>query len=183
MIRNDQTLAHPMPQGPSTPTPMEQNSTTSETADATLFAGDAWFDLIEAGIRDWICGFIGELLEQELTTALGRGRHERVQDTPKGYRHGTRERQLTGSFGPIELSVLRALLVMPTGGTQDWRSTVLPRYARMTSQIEPLIAGTYLTGTNTRRVKLALGALFRGTVGKDVVSRTWPQGAHGLGGL
>src|SRR5690348_9339144 len=28
-------------------------------------------------------------------------------------------------------------------------------------------------GTNTRRVRRALGALFRGAVGKDVVSRTW----------
>jgi transposase-like protein len=36
-----------------------------------------------------------------------------------------------------------------------------------------LIAGAYLAGTNTRRVKRALAALFRGAVGKDVVSRTW----------
>jgi transposase-like protein len=64
-------------------------------------------------------------------------------------------------------------LAAPDGGTQEWRSTVLPRYARMTRQIEALIAGAYLAGTNTRRVKRALGALFRGTVGKDVVSRTW----------
>ena len=78
---------------------MEQDSTTSDTADGTtLFAGDAWFDPIEAGIRDRIRGFIGELLDQELTAALGRGRHERAPDTPNGYRHGTRERQLTGSF-------------------------------------------------------------------------------------
>jgi transposase-like protein len=43
----------------------------------------------------------------------------------------------------------------------------------MTRQVEALIAGAYLTGTNTRRVGRALGALFRGAVGKDVVSRTW----------
>ena len=112
-------------------------------------------------------------MEQELTTALGCGRHERAADTPKGYRHGTRARQLTGSFGPIELSVPRARLAAPDGGIQEWRSAVLPRYAWMTRQIEALIAGAYLAGTNTRRVKRALGALFRGTVGKEVVSRTW----------
>jgi putative transposase len=39
--------------------------------------------------------------------------------------------------------------------------------------VEALIAGAYLAGTNTRRVKRALAALFRGAVGKDVVSRTW----------
>jgi len=36
-----------------------------------------------------------------------------------------------------------------------------------------LIAGVYLSGTNTRRVRRALGAAFAGPVGKDVVSRTW----------
>jgi transposase-like protein len=50
---------------------------------------------------------------------------------------------------------------------------VLPRYARMTRQVEALIASTYLAGTNTRRVKRALAALFKGAVGKDVVSRVW----------
>src|SRR6186997_1646503 len=59
------------------------------------------------------------------------------------------------------------------GGTREWRSSALPRYARMTRQVEALIAGTYLAGANTRRVKRALAALFRGAVGKDVVSRTW----------
>src|SRR4051812_29109474 len=59
------------------------------------------------------------------------------------------------------------------GGTKEWRSAALPRYARMTRQVEALIAGAYLSGTNTRRVGRALGALFRGAVGKDVVSRTW----------
>jgi len=43
----------------------------------------------------------------------------------------------------------------------------------MTRQVEALIAGAYLSGTNTRRVRRALGALFKGAVGKDVVSRTW----------
>jgi putative transposase len=36
-----------------------------------------------------------------------------------------------------------------------------------------LIAGVYLAGTNTRRVRLALATAFSGSVGKDVVSRTW----------
>jgi putative transposase len=35
------------------------------------------------------------------------------------------------------------------------------------------MASTYLAGTNTRRVKRALVALFKGAVGKDVVSRVW----------
>ncbi len=38
---------------------------------------------------------------------------------------------------------------------------------------EALIASADLSGTNTRRVKRALGALFKGAVGKDVVSLAW----------
>ena len=152
---------------------MEQGSTTTDANGMGLFAGDAWFDPIEAGIRERVRGFIEELLEQELTAALGRGKSERAAGEPKGYRNGTRERQLLGSFGPVEVEVPRARLAAADGGTKEWRSAALPRYARMTRQVEALIAGAYLSGTNTRRVKRALAALFGGAVGKDVVSRTW----------
>ena len=153
---------------------MEQNSTTTKAADTTLFAGEAWFGPIEASIRGRVRGFIEELLEQELTAALGRSRSERVAGEPKGYRNGRRERQLLGSFGRVEISVPRARMVdAPGGGTREWRSPALPRYARMTRQVEALIASAYLAGTNMRRVKRALAALFGGAVGKDIVSRTW----------
>ena len=153
---------------------MEENSTTTNMDGTTLFAGDAWFDPIEAGIRDRVRGFIEELLEQEVTAALGgRLKHERAVEHHQGYRNGTRERQLTGSFGAVPLSVPRARLANTDGGTQEWRSEALPRYARRTRQVEALIASAYLAGTNTRRVKRALAPLFKGAVGKDVVSRAW----------
>jgi putative transposase len=53
-------------------------------------------------------GFIEELLEQELTQALGRTRHERSDGKPAGYRNGTRKRQLLGSFGPVDQRAARA---------------------------------------------------------------------------
>jgi len=152
---------------------MEQNSTTAGMDGRELFAAEAWFDPIEAGVRDRVRGFIEELLEQELTAVLGRTRHERAADAPNGYRNGSRERRLLGSFGPVQISVPRARMAAEGGSTREWRSAALPRYARMTRQVEALIAGAYLAGTNTRRVKRALAALFAGAVGKDVVSRTW----------
>jgi transposase-like protein len=152
---------------------MEENSTKTDADGTALFAGEVWFDPIEAGIRERVRGFIQELIGQELEAALGRRRYERDAEAPKGYRNGTRERQLLGSFGPVEVSVPRARIAAEGGGTQEWRSASLPRYARMTRQVEALIAGAYLAGTNTRRVKRALAALFGGAVGKDVVSRTW----------
>jgi putative transposase len=48
-----------------------------------------------------------------------------------------------------------------------------PQARRRTRQAEALIAGAYLSGTNTRRVRRALAALFDGTIGKDIVSRAW----------
>jgi putative transposase len=140
-------------------------------AEQALFAGEAWFDPIEAGLRGRIRGFIEELVEQELEAALGRGRYER--GGVAGHRHGHRTRRLTGSFGPVEIAVPRARLRAEDGSTHEWRSAVLPRYARRTRQAEALIASAYLAGTNTRRVQRALAALFRGAVGKDVVSRAW----------
>lgn len=150
---------------------MEEDST-SRPGSETLFAGEAWYDPIEAGVRGRIRDFIEAMLEEELTAALGRGRYQR-RGEGKGHRHGRRERQLLGSFGPIGVSVPRARLAQGDSTTREWRSAILPRHARMTRQVEALIASAYLVGSNTRRVGRALGALCRGAVGKDVVSRTW----------
>jgi len=91
----------------------------------------------------------------------------------KGHRHGSRTRSLTGTFGPIEIAVPRARLITPEGGTAEWKSQALRAYQRRTLAADALIASSYLAGTNTRRVRRALAALFGGTVGKDTVSRTW----------
>ena len=89
------------------------------------------------------------------------------------YRHGHRERQLTGTFGTETVRVPRARIEDETGKVTEWRSKALPRYQRLTKKAEALIAAVYLSGTNTRRVKRALFGLFEGAVGKDVVSRAW----------
>ena len=48
-----------------------------------------------------------------------------------------------------------------------------PLDLRRTKRADALIAGAYLSGTNTRRVRRALAALFGGAVGKDTVSWVW----------
>jgi putative transposase len=156
---------------------MEKHSK-ARSEESSEFLGAGWFDPIEAAIRDRVRGFTEELVDAELDEALGRSRYRRpvpaeVADGAAGYRHGRRDRQLLGSFGPVTISVPRARLNNADGTRREWHSEVLPRYARMTKQVEAVIAGAYLSGTNTRRVRRALGALFKGAVGKDVVSRTW----------
>ena len=49
----------------------------AEVAEGTVILADDWFDLLEAGVRTRIGGFIEELLEAERGAALGRKRYER----------------------------------------------------------------------------------------------------------
>jgi hypothetical protein len=69
--------------------------------------------------------------------------------------------------------VPRARLATAEGQTTEWKSTVLRAYQRRTKRSDSLIAGAYLAGTNTRRVRRALSAVFGGAVSKDTVSRVW----------
>ena len=71
-------------------------------------------------------------------------------------------RSLTGTFGPIEIAVPRARLNTSEGKTTEWKSQALRAYQRRTLAADALIASTYLAGTNTRRVRRALTALFGG---------------------
>jgi putative transposase len=141
---------------------------------------DDWFDPIEAAVRGRARQFIEELIRGELDDVLARPRYGRSKvagDEERagvsGHRHGSRTRSLTGTFGPIEIEVPRARLNTPEGRTTEWKSQALRAYQRRTLAADALIASCYLAGTNTRRVRRALAALFGGTVGKDTVSRTW----------
>jgi transposase-like protein len=141
---------------------------------------DNWFDPIETEVRARSRQFIEELIRSELDAALARPRYGRSRMAGNeakagvtGHRHGSRTRSLTGTFGPVEIAVPRARLTRSEGGTAEWKSQALRAYQRRTIAADALIAGSYLAGTNTRRVRRALAALFGGTVGKDTVSRTW----------
>src|SRR5437764_9509412 len=142
---------------------------------------DNWFDPIESGIRERVRELIDELIRQELDEALARPRYGRRAKAPgersaggvAGHRHGSRTRSLTGSFGKVEITVPRARLDAGNGRTSEWRCKALRAYQRRTVAADAVIAGAYLAGTNTRRVRRALGALFGGAVGKDTVSRVW----------
>jgi len=153
------------------------------TACASEQLFDDWFDPIELGVRTRVRGFIEELIEAELEEALSRPRYGRaaragagngdVAPNVSGHRHGHRSRSLMGTFGRVEIKVPRARLTAADSKTSEWKSKTLPAYQRRTRAADALIAGAYLAGTNTRRVRRALAALFGGAVGKDVVSRVW----------
>ena len=164
-------------------------------ADSEHLLEEGWSTPLEAGVRGTIRGFIEALLEEELEAALGRGRYARLRTAAEepaataaglgngeaaagsvpsaGHRHGRRERQVMGSFGTIEVAVPRARLDAADGRTTEWVNKTLPAYRRRTREVDALIAGAYLAGTNTRRVGRALTAVFRGAISKSTVSRVW----------
>ena len=149
---------------------MTQNT---DTSSFPLLAHEAGSDPIEERLRMNVRATIEAVFEEELASFLGRLRYDRGDGPAKGYRHGHRERQLTGTFGTETVRVPRARIEDDAGKVTEWRSKALPRYQRLTKKAEALIAAVYLSGTNTRRVKRALFGLFEGAVGKDVVSRAW----------
>jgi len=149
---------------------MTKNTATSTSA---LLANEVGYDAIEDRLRLNIRATIEAVFEEELEQFLGRCRYRRGETAAKGYRHGHRERHLTGTFGPETVNIPRARVKGMDGKTSEWRSKALPRYQRLTKKAEALIASVYLSGTNTRRVKRALFGLFQGAVSKDVVSRAW----------
>jgi putative transposase len=144
---------------------------------------DNWFDPIEAGLRDRVRELLLAMFEGELDEVLARSRYVRRAKLPKGetgeaggitgHRHGHRSRSLLGTFGRLEIEMPRARLNTADGKTTEWKSQALRAYQRRTLAADTLIASTYLAGTNTRRVRRALRALFGGAVGKDTVSRVW----------
>ena len=143
---------------------------------------DNWFDPIEAGLRDRVRELLQAMLEGELDEVLARSRYVRRAKPADGdanavgvtgHRHGHRSRSLLGTFGRLEIEMPRARLNTADGKTTEWKSQALRAYQRRTLAADALIAGTYLAGTNTRRVRRALRALFGGAVGKDTVSRVW----------
>ena len=153
-------------------------ATTKEAAVAAeALLLDDWFDAIEDGVRARARGFIETMLEEELSEALSRPRYGRrkpgedeAAPSVVGVRHGHRERTLTGTFGKTRIAVPRARLT----GEEARRANggaVRPRLPAPHPGRRRLDRRGYLAGTNTRRVRRALNAVFAGPVGKDVVSR------------
>jgi transposase-like protein len=142
------------------------------TAERPTTLLDDWIDPLEQALREGVHSYLRELLELEVTAALGRLRYGR-QAGAKGHRNGHRTRELQGTLGRMTVEVPRARVANAAGELTEFKSALLPRYRRLTTAALALIASAYLAGVNTRRVRRALGALFGGAVSKDTVSRAW----------
>ena len=111
------------------------------------------------------------VLEEEVDAALGAGRSQRVAGRC-GYRHGRKPRRLTLRTGAVQLAVSRGRLVTSDGSEREWHSQLVPRYRRSSAEVEQIVLGMYLSGSNTRRIRGALEPLLSGAaLSKSAVSR------------
>lgn len=123
--------------------------------------------MIHAAVRE----AIERAVEEELAEALGAPPYAR-SDGRRGYRNGSRERTLTGPTGKFDLSVPRATMFTSNGAHEEWRSKLLPRYARRIAEVNEAVTAAYLSGANTRKVRGALSPLLRDApLSKSAVSR------------
>lgn len=127
--------------------------------------------MMEVAVRERIRQVVQELVNEELNLALGVAPHERGERR-RGYRHGHLPvREVATSHGVVSIEVPRARMFTSTG-SEEYRSQLVPRYVRRSKRIDAALLSCYLTGANTRKVKLALRPLLDGTpMSKSVVSR------------
>ena len=119
------------------------------------------FEVLERLVREQAQEFIQQILEEEVTELLGRGKSERREavDAPAGYRNGHgKPRKLTMSSGTITIQRPRVRDL-----DERFESRVLPLFARRTKEVGELIPELYLHGLAEGDFDLAL----RGLLGED----------------
>jgi transposase-like protein len=122
---------------------------------------------IQQLLRRRVLEAIESVLEEELSVALGSTRYERNEGR-RGYRNGVENREITTREGTRELAVPRARVSTTNGSTTEFRSKLLPRYARRTREVDDAILTCYLAGANSRRIRKALAPL----LGEDHLSKS-----------
>ena len=119
------------------------------------------FEQLEDWVRGKIQGWVQELLEEEVTELLGRGKSERRSkvDAPSGYRNGYgKRRRLTLSSGTVTVRRPRVRDV-----EERFESRVLPLFAKRSREVRELIPELYLHGLAQGDFDLAL----RGLLGEE----------------
>jgi transposase-like protein len=121
---------HTMPQGKLRPTLAEVKA---------LLAEDRDF------LRPLVQAVLQELLEAEMTEALGAGKGERTASR-LGYRSGSYDRTLVSRVGKVELRV-------PQDRHGRFSTELFERYQRSAKALVAALAEMYVQGVSTRKVK------------------------------
>ena len=104
-----------------------------------LLSGDEDF------VRDAVRGYLQDVLEEEMTAAVGAGKGERSVGR-LGYRSGYYERALVTRVGRIELRV-------PQDRDGRFSTSLFERYQRSEKALVSALTEMYVQGVSTRKVK------------------------------
>ena len=115
------------------------------------------WETLESWVRGQVQAFVQDVLEDEVTELLSRGRHERRAgvDAAPGYRNGHgKPRRLALQTGTIVVQRPRV-----RGLEERFESRVLPLFVRRTEQVADLLPELYLHGLAKGDFELALRGL------------------------
>lgn len=127
-------------------------------------------DSLSEAIRNHVRSAIVKIANEELAAFLGAETYARTASR-RGYRNGGKERTLATSLGKTSFIMPRAVL-FEGDRRQEWQSTMVPRYARRSREVDAALLGLYFGGVNTRKVKQAIRPLLRNSpLSKSAISR------------
>ncbi len=104
-------------------------------------------DLVRLGARK----LVQELLEAEVSEALGREPYERRPELPPGYRNGYKQRHVDTAEGRLRVDVPQ---IRDTA--EPYRSALWPAIRRRSEVLERLVVELYARGLSTRDIEDAL---------------------------
>jgi len=128
-------------------------------------------DLLTKVLQGRVTEFLKEFVVAEADAFLNAISYQR-SEARRGYRHGTVKRELTTSFGKTTFDRPRVKVFSEDGHLVEWQTKLLPRYSRRSQSIDATLMGLYFGGVNTRKVRLALGPILKGSpLSRSSVSR------------
>jgi transposase-like protein len=117
----------------------------------------ATYEALEELVRFKVQEFIQDILEEEVSVFLGRGKSERLEgiDKPAGYRNG---------YGrPRRLSLMNGTIAVRHPRVRDtekrFESAVLPLFVRRTKEVRDILPELYLHGLAKGDFELAMRGL------------------------
>lgn len=125
------------------------------------------FDLMNLDLKQVSADYLGSLMNMELSLFLGRDRYTRknsVSTTARNYRNGFYQRTFAlKNVGELSIRIPRDRL-------GEYKTQVLPRYARMDPQIKSDAVLMYFLGMSTRSLSLVSERLFGRKISHALIS-------------
>jgi len=124
---------------------MKEHTMTKKDVKSAVFALKEFLDGDDDFVREAVRGYLQDVLEEEMTAAVGAGKGERSLGR-LGYRSGYYERALVTRVGRIELRV-------PQDRDGRFSTDLFERYQRSEKALVSALTEMYVQGVSTRKVK------------------------------